>query len=299
MDILKLYNDHAIPFVTEGKNYSSGWLNTNCPFCNDTSGHLGFKLDEGYFHCWKCGHHFPDQTIAKLLNITETEARILLKQYNSSFSISDVEPVKEIRVKSHKLPSGTMPLQANHKTYLEKRNFDPDFLEQEWRLLGTGPISKLDELDFKHRLIIPIIWDRKQVSFTARDITDKHKLKYLTCPKDRELIFHKSIIYGKQEYWKKAGICVEGPTDVWKMGRNSFCTFGIKYTQMQVRKMADLFRRIVVMFDNEPQAQSQADKLVAELRFRGVDAKRIECPANDPGSMKQEEADYLAKQLIK
>jgi hypothetical protein len=37
---------------------------------------------------------------------------------------------------------------------------------------------------------------------------------------------------------------------------------------------------------------------VAELKFRGVDAFRVDIEG-DPGSMKQSEADYLVKQLIK
>ena len=51
------------------------------------------------------------------------------------------------------------------------------------------------------------------------------------------------------------------------------------------------------MFDNDPQAKLQATKIVAELRFRGVDAFRVDIKG-DPGSMKQEDADYLVKQLI-
>ena len=41
----------------------------------------------------------------------------------------------------------------------------------------------------------------------------------------------------------------------------------------------------------------QADKLVAELKFRGVDAFRVDIEG-DPGSMKQDDANYLIKQLI-
>ena len=51
------------------------------------------------------------------------------------------------------------------------------------------------------------------------------------------------------------------------------------------------------MFDDDPQAKLQATKIVAELRFRGVDAFKVDIEG-DPGSMKQEDADYLVKQLI-
>ena len=120
----------------------------------------------------------------------------------------------------------------------------------------------------------------------------------MACPGDRELIPHKNILYGKQEAWKETGICVEGPTDVWRFGINSFGTSGIKYTPKQVRVISSIFNRVAVCFDDDPQAIIQANKIVAELRFRGVDAFRVDIEG-DPGSMKQEDADYLVKQLMK
>jgi len=298
MDIVSLYNNFGVSYVTEGKHYVAGWLTTKCPFCDDPSEHLSYNIDENYFNCYRCGSHFVDTTISKLINVSEQEARIILKQYGLHLSISTKEPVVRIRDKAHKLPSNTMPLQANHKMYLEKRNFDPEYLEKEWNLIGTGPISKLDNIDYKHRIIIPFIWNNQQVSFDSRDITNKHKSKYMACPKDRELIPHKEILYGKQDKWKDTGIIVEGPTDVWRFGPFSCATSGIKYTSKQIRVIANSFKRIAVIFDVDPQAYIQANKLVSELKFRGVDAFRIDIEG-DPGSMKQEEADYLVKQLIK
>ena len=91
---------------------------------------------------------------------------------------------------------------------------------------------------------------------------------------------------------------MEGPTDVWRMGVNSVCTSGIKYTPAQVRILAKNFKRIPVIFDDEPQAIIQANKLVADLKFRGVNSFRVDIKG-DPGGLSQSEADYLVKQLIK
>jgi hypothetical protein len=117
------------------------------------------------------------------------------------------------------------------------------------------------------------------------------------CPKEREIVFHKNILYGKQEAWKDTGICVEGPTDVWRFGGNSFATFGIKYTNNQIRCMAKTFKRIAIVFDDDAQAVVQAKTLVNELRVRNVDAFHVPIKG-DPGSMEQNEANYLVKQLI-
>ena len=169
-------------------------------------------------------------------------------------------------------------------------------------MLGTGPISylKLNEdksINFKHRLIIPINWGSKTVSFQSRDITNKSNLKYITCPKGIELMFHKNILYGNQSKWGEFGICVEGDTDVWRLGNLSFATFGIKYTFAQLRLIANTFKRVAVCFDPDPQAIEQAEKLVADLRFRGVDAFKVDLGC-DPGDLPQNEADYLVKNIL-
>jgi hypothetical protein len=182
---------------------------------------------------------------------------------------------------------------------LEKRGFDPEYLEKEWNLLGTGPVSLLDNINYKHRIIIPFLWNNSQVSFDSRDITGKHTSKYMACPKNREQIPHKEILYGKQSKWGNTGICVEGPTDVWRFGTRSFATSGIKYTNYQTRIIAKTFSRVAVCFDGgETQATNQARILIGELKFRGVDAFMVNIDG-DPGSMKQSEADYLVKQLTK
>ena len=300
MDIITLYNDYSVSYQTEGhKHTRPGWVNTECPVCNGNPGlHLGWNIQGNYFVCWRCGFASTIPTIAKLLNIPEQEARKIIKQYGLLIPKLTKEPQVRIRVKAHRLPTNAEPLQTSHRKYLTNRGFDPDLLERTWNLLGTGPVSLLDKINYKHRIIIPFIWNGQQVSFDSRDITNKSRSKYMACPKDRELISHKEILYGKQEKWKEKIILVEGPTDVWKIGSSSCAVSGIKYTHQQVRLLSKFFRRIAVMFDDDPQAKVQANKIVAELKFRGVDAFRVEIEG-DPGSMKQEDANYLVKQLMK
>ena len=300
MDIISLYNDFGISYLTEGHTHCRpGWVNTECPLCTGNPGyHMGFNLEGGFYTCWRCGWHTKEEVIGALLKINNfKEIKDIIKRYDTTI-LKIQEPIVKMRIKAYKLPSNCMPLQANHKHYLESRNFDPYLLEKTWGLLGTGVYSKLDNLDYKFRIIIPFIWDEKQVSFDSRDITEKAFNRYQACPKDRELISHKEIVYGKQSEWKDTGILVEGPTDVWRMGTRSFAVSGIKYKPKQVRVIANHFQRVAVCFDDDPQAKIQATKIVAELKFRGVDAFRVDIEG-DPGSMKQEDADYLVKQLIK
>jgi len=311
MNIVDLFNDFNIPHFTEGYKYCRpGWVNVECPFCTGNPGpHLGFEIASNHFNCWRCGWHPTDFTISKLLNVRTEQAKEIIKQYGGHTYRTKTIPV-QIRLKAHKLPSNTMPLQQNHRQYLIGRNFDPDRLQREWKLLGTGPISLLStelngkkvKLDYKHRIIIPYIWNNQQVSFDARDITGKVLNKYQACPKDRELIPHKNILYGMQEYWTETGIGVEGPTDVWRLGRRACALSGIEFIAAQVRLIAKTFKRFAVVFDGESetskesQAFIQATKLISELKFRKVDAFSIKI-TGDPGEMNQSEADYLVKQL--
>lgn len=300
MDIVRLYQDYNVDFVTEGHKHSRpGWANVECPWCTGNPGyHLGYELEGNYFYCWRCGWHPIVHTVARLINLSEQEVRKLIRSYGLLVSKFPTPPPMKVRAKAHRLPSNTDVLKENHRAYLIKRGFDPERLMREWFIVGTGTFSRLDHLDFKHRIVIPILWNGQEVSFTSRDITERHPLRYISCPQDRELIPHKAILYGKPGRWHGVGVCVEGPTDVWRFGINSFATFGIKYTPVQLRLIAHKFTRVAVCYDDDPQAIIQANKLVKELRFRAVDAFCVDIKG-DPGSMKQADADYLIKQLTK
>lgn len=300
MDIQQLYQDYSVDYKTEGhKHCRPGWISVHCPWCVGSQNyHLGYSLHSNFFTCWRCGWHPIVPTIALLLKTDTGKAYKIVKQYGSLVN-PYVKPIETNLNIEYKLPSGVIPLTEQHKRYLEKRLFDSDYLEKKYSLQSTGPIALLDNNDYKHRIIIPYYWNYKQVSFDSRDVTGKHTYKYMACPKNRELIPHKEILYGNQEKWTKTGICVEGTTDVWRLGDNSFAVSGIKFTPKQVRLIAKIFKRVFVCFDGqEEQALAQANTLVSELRFRGVDAFRVDIEG-DPGSMDQKEADYLVKQLTK
>lgn len=299
MDILQLYRDHNITYQTEGhKHCRPGWINAPCPFCSGNAGlHLGVTLDGSHGYCWRCGYHPVPRIISKLLNVGETKAKAIIREYRGVADAPD--PKIRLRRKSHKLPSGVSPLLPVHKRYLKKRGFDPEKLERDWGLMGTGPVSQLDGIDYKHRIIVPVFWEGRRVTFQGRDITNRHPLKYLACPKAREAIHHKHLLYGKQEAWDGTGLCVEGVTDVWRLGPAAFCTFGVEYTLQQVRAIKKHFKRVAVIFDSEPQAQNQARKLVAELCFRGVDAFNVTLDnGSDPGSLTDKKAAQIVESIM-
>ena len=297
MDIIRLYQDFGIEHRTEGhKHTRPGWVNCECPFCTGNPGlHLGWNLEGEYFVCYRCGYHPPVKTLSVLLNMPEFEIKGLLPDYgiNRTFIRLPKKGKKEFQ-----FPSGMTSLWKPHLKYLNERGFNAREIEKFWGVQGTGPVSKLDLIDYRFRIIIPFYWNGQIVSFDSRDITNKQRNKYQACPKEREIIEHKKILYGNQEYWERTGIVVEGPTDVWRLGTAACATSGIKYTPAQVKTIANTFKRVAVVYDDEIQAQLQANKLVAELKFRGVDAWNVKIK-DDPGSMKQKDANELVKFLMK
>ena len=297
MNVTQLYIDYNIEFKTEGhKHCRPNWVNMPCPFCQGNFGyHLGYNEIENYYYCWRCGYHSTIETVSEILHISKKETYIVIKQYDAIISSKKV--IVKIKKNPFKFPSNCEALSANHKKYLEKRNFDSVELEKLWNLKGTGVYSKLDDIDYKHRIIAPFYWNNEVVTFQGRDITNKHPLKYMACPEARETIHHKHILYGNQKEWSDTGICVEGITDVWRLGIKAFATLGIKYTSKQMRLIAKTFKRVAVIFDDESQAIKQANKLVADLQFRNVDAFRIDIKG-DPGSMKDDDVKHLLNQIF-
>ena len=299
MRILELYADFHVDHATEGeKHCRPGWVNVPCPFCTGNPGyHLGFNMETNHFHCWRCGGKFPDKVISKLLNIPPKEARELIKKYGGSSRRSRKEAKAKINLTPYKYPTGEIKLKSNHKKYLLGRGFDPELLEAVWGVSGTGPVAYLDGINYSHRILAPIFWEGREVSFQTRHMKSTPEFKYMACPMAREIIHHQRILYGKPLEWGRRGVCVEGITDVWRMGVRSFAVFGIDYTPYQVRRIKQYFDDVIILFDPDPQARKQAEKLRDELEYFKVKV-HIEDIQQDPGSMSQEDADHLMKQLL-
>lgn len=253
----------------------------------------------GYFYCWRCNWQPLDKTLSKLLGITKSQSMQLIKEYDlkkTGFVKSSNDKIT-IKRKKFKLPSNLIPLKSNHKHYLKKRRFDPEQIIEDWEIQGTGPVSLLDEISYKHRIFIPIIYNGEMVSFQTRDITDKSKLKYMACPKNREIINHQHVLYGLDKVGKRnTPIIVEGVTDVWCLGFGAIATFGISYTNEQVNLITERFKKVVVMFDGERQAQRQAKMLCSELEFRGVETDNV-LIQGDPAELTDEQVKEIREGL--
>ncbi len=301
MGVPRLLSDYRVDYVTEGHSRATqGWINIHCPFCAGSRDyHLGIPEKGNVAHCWRCGTHSLVHTLSVVLSIPYPEVRNLLRTYGvlSKSRARDSEP--KVSIHPFKFPTPHAPLTNSGKDYLRKRGFDPERIEREWGVFQTGPISFLDKISYSHRIIIPISWNGEIVSFQGRDITGRSEVKYLACPMKREKISHKTILYGEQKEWAKGGsvIVVEGVTDVWRLGKRAVATFGIKFKMEQVLQLLDHAQRFFIVFDEDLQAQKQAEDLLIKLKTRGREAHIIEIKG-DPAAMSQDDADHLVREIL-
>jgi len=287
-------DDFGINNTQQGKHARAGWVQIRCPFCSGHSGwHGGFNIRKGYYNCWRCGWHSLQDTIMKLLNCDFFSAKTYLAKYNDlPESPQNIGRPKIRHASKISYPSTCQPLGDLHKKYLQNRNFDPDELIIEWDLKGTSYIG-----DYKFRIIAPIYFQGQLVSYQGRDITGKQTAKYKACAIANETIHHKHILYGIDKAKGDSVIVVEGITDVWRLGSGSVATFGIEFTLSQVRLLKDRFQKFIIFFDNEGQAQIQADKLAALLSGFNRQVEMIDTES-DPGELSPQEAKQLKKELL-
>jgi DNA primase len=179
-----------------------------------------------------------------------------------------------------------------HKKYLQKRNFDADRLEAEWDLLGTGPVG-----DYKLRIIAPITFRGRVVSYQGRALSELASLKYKACRLDEEVIPHKTLLYGLDRASGHSAIVVEGITDVWRLGFGAVATFGVQWTREQIVLLRE-YPRVFIMYDfGEAEAEEQGRRLAYALAGLGVSVELLLDAQGDPADLSNEDAKLLMREI--
>lgn len=299
-DGYKFFKDYRIPYWTEGINCQPGWINIDCPSCSkgDNGHHLGFNIAGGYFHCWREGGLKRLHIIRRLLHISIKQAKEVELQYEGATSLRySLNKKKKATKSSISLPGS--PLKFPHKLYLKRRGFDPDYLEEKYNLLGTGPGETWNKKSYELRIIVPIIGHNgKVLSFQGRDITGKQKLKYKTAPVELSVIDPKQTLYNLNNCGGNTIVLVEGVFDVFRMGDNFAATFGTALTDGQLKALIN-YEKIFWLFDPETEAQEKAEKGAFKMASLNKDIELIELEDRnrDPAELTEKEADCLRKEL--
>jgi len=313
VNFLTLCQDYNIDTAgPEHHHVSQGWIGIHCPFCAGKQNfHMGFNISKEFFNCWRCGPHSLRDTLERL---TGQAFGTLWRKYGEGKSAPSparkVKPRKE--EKELVLPNGfTLPLRDHHRRYLERRHFDPDELIEEWGVCSTSPTAVLRDGDmqsnFNNRIFIPMYWNGILATFQARTLelratsnSDGRKVsKYKACPTEMEGRSIRRILYRHPETVSDHGIGVEGVTDVWRMGYHAFALLGIGFSEMQVALIAELYKRIILLFDPDEQAQTRARKMKTALRAFGVSVDIYSLPnGRDPAELNKREVSVLVQLLL-
>jgi hypothetical protein len=295
-DALKFLRDYNIKHSQEGKHARPGWVQLHCPFCAGSQDwHLGINITWEYGNCYRCGWKSLSNIIQKVLQCNTASALQVLNKYlgrNSRLLASSLpKGALACTASEVSVPLGTSAMSERHKRYLHDRRFDPELLEQEWGLLGTGPVG-----EYRFRIIAPITFNGRLVSYQGRDITGKSSLKYMACKLALEVVHHKDMLYGMDVVPGRKVVVVEGITDVWRLGPGAVATFGTSFLPTQVKLLIDRYDEFYTLFDAEPAAQDAARKLAFQIASSGKPVKNLSLKSGDPGGLSQEEADEIMRE---
>lgn len=288
-DMKSWLQDHGIKVHEFGEHHHAtrGRLQIDCPYCL-SKGQFRMGISSTRANCWTCGPQRLIHTLALLTKEPYSVCEKFAKGQKLKFS-RYVQPITG----KYKPPDCVGDFQPAHIKYLEQRGYDPGYLKSEWRVGGIGLAPKL-----QWRIFIPVEFDGKAVSWTTRKITDKGTApKYRNAEKTDETYSPKSLLYG-EDFAQHRVIAVEGPMDVWKIGRGAVSLFGLSYTTAQVLRLSRYPVRYIC-FDNEPQAQRVAQRLCHELAAFPGKTHNIQLDSKDPGEAKPKELKLLRDLLDK
>ena len=268
----------------DGKGSSDGWIQTHCPFCGDTNWHLGFGLSASTFNCWRCGRHSLYDTLLRFCFGSTDKARKAMAEYGTGTLPT---PQKTAYNQSGAVPTppGILPLGEVHKAFLRGRGLDPDRLVKDWGIKATG----VSGTAWAWRVIAPITDQSGRVmAYTGRAVSKEKHPRWKTSAKGEIAGNPNEMLYGIQHV-KDSVIIVEGVSDVWKMGPGAVATLGIKWRREQVPILGRVMRRFI-LYDNEPLAQQQAERLAEELAVYPGSTEILTGLDTDPGDLSEDAA---------
>lgn len=291
-DAKEFLEEYNIQNWDTGPNTQSEWINIQCPFCDDDSNHGGFNLNDGHYNCWRCGWHSTIDAISRLLNIRFHEAIKIKDKFSNYQKIGIIKKNKpskqELEINYSK------KLRKAQIKYLVSRDFDPHYISQKYDLRDGGIAG---EQSF--RIVFPIYYNKKIVSYQGRDYSGKIWPRYKACPKHKEAIHHKDILYNIDCAKRDCCVVVEGIFDVLRLGDGAVCTFGTSYTIKQALELKNRFKKVYIIYDpNDEKAQEKARNLGTLLQSTGINCYTIDIPDEDPAEMSQDNANYLMKELL-
>lgn len=325
IDIKALLDSYGVHYVVSGANVAKGNINVKCPWCGnaDKSEHMGIKLSNGVWGCWRSKAHRGTNLaylLQKLLGVSKAQAIKLaggkveenahfddyvLEEVAQGDFLKDNEQLQSRRLRSILLPREFRRLPDDRKTatrflnYLEMRGFDqPGTLAYEYDMYYavTG--------DYKWRVILPVRLDGVMVAFTSRAIGNA-KVRYKSIPNDLASVGIKDTVYNYDNVLDggRRLFIVEGPFDALKLdfygkwlGCRAVALYNMNMEDSQLSLLGELvtdFKEVQIVLDRGMLVEGKEilDQLMPFVRTGG---RYFSLPmVKDPGELTPKQVEDL------
>jgi len=285
-------------------------LNGHCPLPNHKDKNASFSVNKnnGRWNCFGCGKGGKNIiSLIQAINGWRQDQTIEYFKNKLNIEVSEFEYVNKIL---KKLDDGEEVEKVEEKEfyeiYLDRPYFRPatEFLDIVTKRVDKWMIEQWNLLyvnsgHYKGRLIIPIIWDGKIISFVARDLTSRSErwqkiyaklIKEDTPIEDIKIKQHKfgcskvlypegtpinKIFFNFDEAKKqKTVFLVEGVFDCMRLvsyGYNAMAILGSRLSNFQYKEIVKNFEKVYICLDNDVKedgrnpGQEAAQKILQNL----------------------------------
>lgn len=318
-DWVRFLEEYSIEYVTSGPNVAKGNLAIRCPFCgfDDPSHHMGISLKGKGWGCWRRTDHrgkSPVRLIVALLSCSVERARGIVGA--DSFIPQNFED----KVRSHleaepffvpgllEMPKEfrsltSLPSARLFIDYLRRRGFDDSCIEGMTKRYG---IYYCTRGAFKGRIIFPVYYQDKLVSWVGRTIYPVEKIRYKALTVDPDKVEFDGLSQavgpiGDYLLWydtlPRSGsdilIVGEGPFDALKVavlgandGIDSTCLFGQRLSRSQINLFHDLlpmYSSSYILLDRG--ALPSSLRLVSQLSALNISVLQLPFGIDDPAEL--------------
>lgn len=303
MNIEKLCRILGIKYKIRHSGNGTEIYTVKCPYCSsgshkhkDNSGALMEYHGRLKYTCWRgCN--------GSIFQVLQDLSGADIEDVKEALSLSSSEYRKELKLDETKhvfeLPED-IGLTQKYRDYLSYRGFNPEEVTEKYGLKFTpeSPYVYCGQ-NLSNYIVFPVYdFNNRVVSFVARSVSPTSLLRYTFPPNSCA----KDFGWGNQLIKDKCFVVItEGTMDAMKLlsiGVPAIACLGINYTHGFVTNIVKNYKSAMVLFDPEPQAQSQQMKLLNELSLL-ISTYSIQFPFNhDLGDCTYGELQTV-KELIK
>jgi len=295
LDIKLLLDELGIEYKESGKNVGGNDVNIDCPYCGWEK-HLSVNVATGKVWCWVC--EFADEekrpylipVLWRLTDLKWGDIWEIAKDHGWESHQNEDEPKKDNRRKVCYLPDECLPFTSKYADdalrYLADRGFDENtIIDYDLRFCRTGWN--------KNRIIIPVYQGEKLVTYTTRKYKGAGS-RYRHAPIWASVERIKNLLYNAHIAMQYDKIYVlEGPSDVWRMGKDSVCVFRSNLSKLQRNLLfAASPKAITIIYD--PNATGRAYRAAETLSLRIPIIKVVRLDGKDDvADRSREEIEYI------